>query len=255
MNPKSQKIIQPVLEVTALIAEYEERRILDGITFSVQPGEIMVVLGKSGCGKSTLLRNITRLVEPAGGSVKYCNREVTCLEEDQFQEILRRIGISFQGGALFNSLTVFDNVALPLREWTELPEEIIRALVMTKLSLVGLAEAAFYMPSDISGGMKKRAGVARALALDPELLFFDEPSAGLDPVTAAGLDNLILELRRLLGVTIVVVTHELSSIKNITDRVLMLDKGKIAFLGTLKEAMQSDIPVVENFFTRGEKSG
>lgn len=254
MQHISEKIITPVLEVANLVAEYDGTRILDGITFSVQPGEIMVVLGKSGCGKSTLLRNITRLIEPVSGSVKYWNTEVTNLEEDHFHEIMRRIGISFQGGALFNSLTVFDNVALPLREWTELPEEIIRALVITKLSLVGLAEAAYFMPSDISGGMKKRAGVARALALDPELLFFDEPSAGLDPVTAAGLDRLILDLRRLLGVTIVVVTHELASIQKIADRVLMLDKGKIAFLGTIKEAMQSDIPVVENFFTRGEKN-
>jgi len=246
--------VAPVLEVKDLVAEYGETRILEGVSFSVYKGEILVVLGKSGCGKSTLLRNITRLVEPAAGSVKYWGREVTNLEEDELYGILRRIGISFQGGALFNSMPVFDNVALPLRERTYLPEETIKALVMIKLSLVGLADAAYYMPSDLSGGMRKRAGVARALALDPELLFFDEPSAGLDPVTAAGLDHLIIDLRRLLGVTIVAVTHELDSIKTIADRVLMLDGGRAVFLGTLEEAVSSSIPVVANFFTRGEKS-
>jgi len=242
----------PVLEVKNLVAEYGEMRILEGISFSVYKGEILVVLGKSGCGKSTLLRNITRLVEPVSGSVKYWGREVTNLEEDELYGILRRIGISYQGGALFNSMPVFDNVALPLRERTNLPEETIKALVMIKLSLVGLADAAYYMPSDISGGMRKRAGVARALALDPELLFFDEPSAGLDPVTASGLDHLIIDLRRLLGVTIVAVTHELDSIKTIADRVLMLDNGGMVFLGTLAEALACEKPVVKNFFTRGE---
>jgi len=242
----------PVLEVKDLVAEYGEMRILEGISFSVYKGEILVVLGKSGCGKSTLLRNITRLVEPVSGSVKYWGREVTNLEEDELYGILRRIGISYQGGALFNSMPVFDNVALPLRERTNLPEETIKALVMIKLSLVGLADAAYYMPSDISGGMRKRAGVARALALDPELLFFDEPSAGLDPVTASGLDHLIIDLRRLLGVTIVAVTHELDSIKTIADRVLMLDNGGMVFLGTLAEALACEKPVVKNFFTRGE---
>jgi phospholipid/cholesterol/gamma-HCH transport system ATP-binding protein len=244
--------VAPVLEVKDLVAEYGETRILEGVSFSVYKGEILVVLGKSGCGKSTLLRNITRLVEPAAGSVKYWGREVTNLEEDELYGILRRIGISFQGGALFNSMPVFDNVALPLRERTNLPEETIKALVMIKLSLVGLADAAYYMPSDLSGGMRKRAGVARALALDPELLFFDEPSAGIDPVTAAGLDHLIIDLRRLLGVTIVVVTHELDSIKTIADRVLMLDNGGMAFLGTLSEALACEKPAVKNFFTRGE---
>ncbi|MCX6999982.1 MAG: ATP-binding cassette domain-containing protein [Candidatus Sumerlaeota bacterium] len=254
MNERKQasERVAPVLEVKDLVAEYGETRILEGVSFSVYKGEILVVLGKSGCGKSTLLRNITRLVEPAAGSVKYWGREVTNLEEDELYGILRRIGISFQGGALFNSMPVFDNVALQLRERTNLPEETIKALVMIKLSLVGLADAAYYMPSDLSGGMRKRAGVARALALDPELLFFDEPSAGLDPVTAAGLDHLIIDLRRLLGVTIVAVTHELDSIKTIADRVLMLDNGGMAFLGTLGEALACEKPAVKNFFTRGE---
>lgn len=250
-NTRAEQNKTPVLLVENLIADYGEVRVLEGISFTVLPGEILVVLGKSGCGKSTLLKNVTRLVEPAGGSIRYWGKEITGIDEDALGDVLREIGISFQGGALFNSMTVYENVALPLREHTEVDEETIKALVMIKLSLVGLAEAAQLMPSEISGGMKKRAGVARALALEPRLIFFDEPSAGLDPVTAAGLDQLILDLRRLLGVTMVVVTHELRSIHTIADRVLMLDEGRMVFLGPLEEARTSTIPAVRDFFGTG----
>ena len=248
--PEAQKQ-KPVLEVRDLVAGYDEMVVLDGINFSAYEGEILAVVGKSGCGKSTLMKNVTRLQMPTRGSVKYWGQEILQLEEDQLRRILRRIGISFQAGALFNSLSVFENVALPLREYTELDEETIRALVMIKLSLVGLADAAYMMPSELSGGMKKRAGVARALALNPDLLFFDEPSAGLDPVTASGLDHLVLDLRRLLGVTMVVITHELDSIKTIADRIMMIDGGKAVFLGTIEEAMSSSVSQVHDFFSRG----
>ena len=237
-----------ILEVENLKAGYGEEVIISDVSFDVKETEILVILGRSGCGKSTLLKSVTRLQDPFEGSIKYRGEDITMAEEDRLNAVLRKIGISFQAGALFNSLTVFENVALPLRELTDLGEAEIRALVIMKLSLVGLTDAAFLMPSEISGGMKKRAGLARALALDPEMLFFDEPSAGLDPVTSAGVDKLILELRRLLGITIIVVTHELHSIKTIADRVLMLHEGRQVFLGNLEDALTSEIPELKSFF-------
>jgi phospholipid/cholesterol/gamma-HCH transport system ATP-binding protein len=172
------------------------------------------------------------------------------MDDDQRTALLKTIGVSFQSGGLFNSLPLIDNVALPLRERSDFDEATIQALVRMKLSLVGLVDAGYRLPSELSGGMRKRAGVARALALDPEIVFFDEPSAGLDPITAAGLDQMILTLRRLLGLTVVVITHELASIRTVADRALMLDQGKIIFLDTLQQVAHCPHPRVQQFFQR-----
>jgi phospholipid/cholesterol/gamma-HCH transport system ATP-binding protein len=241
---------QTLIAVEHLVAHYGARLILDDISFTVQAGEILVVLGGSGSGKSTLLKHMVGLLQPTAGTVRYWGRDLVQMEEDERAALLQHVGISFQSGGLFNSLTLADNVALPLREHTHFDEATIQALVRMKLSLVGLADAGYLLPGELSGGMRKRAGVARALALDPEILYFDEPSAGLDPITAAGLDQMILALRRLLGLTLVVITHELASIQTLADRALMLDKGKIIFLGPLAEVAHSPHPRVRQFFER-----
>ncbi len=172
------------------------------------------------------------------------------MDEEELSSVQQQIGIAFQSSGLFNSMTVGDNIAMPMREYGNVEEKLIRPLVRMKLSLVGLAHAEHHMPSELSGGMRKRAGLARAIALDPPLVYFDEPSAGLDPIMASGLDALIPELRRLLGITFVIVTHELDSIRKTADRVLMLDRGKVVFLGTLEEVDRSDNPRVRQFFER-----
>ncbi|HEY7495793.1 MAG TPA: ATP-binding cassette domain-containing protein [Candidatus Tectomicrobia bacterium] len=238
------------IEVEHLTAHYGSRLILDDLSFAVQSGEILVVLGGSGSGKSTLLKHMVGLLQPTAGTVRYWGHDLGGMEEDERTLLLKRVGISFQSGGLFNSLTLADNVALPLREHSGYEEATIQALVRMKLSLVGLADAGHLLPGELSGGMRKRAGVARALALDPEILFFDEPSAGLDPITAAGLDQMILTLRRLLGLTLVVITHELESIRTVADRALMLDQGHIIFLGSLAEVAESPHPRVRQFFQR-----
>jgi phospholipid/cholesterol/gamma-HCH transport system ATP-binding protein len=239
-----------LIEVDDLLALYGSRVILDHISFTVREGEILVVLGASGSGKSTLLKHLVGLLQPTAGTVRYRGRDLVQMEEDERAELLKHVGISFQSGGLFNSLSLAENVALPLREQGGVDEATIQALVRMKLSLVGLADAGHLMPGELSGGMRKRAGVARALALDPEILFFDEPSAGLDPITAAGLDHMILTLRRLLGLTLIVITHELTSIRTLADRALMVDKGKIIFLGPLTEVAESSHPRVRQFFQR-----
>jgi phospholipid/cholesterol/gamma-HCH transport system ATP-binding protein len=239
-----------LIEVDHLTAHYGPRMILDDISFTVQQGEILVVLGGSGSGKSTLLKHMVGLLQPTTGAIRYQGHDLVCMQEDERAVLLKRVGISFQSGGLFNSLTLADNVALPLREHSDFDDATIQALVRMKLSLVELADAGHLMPGELSGGMKKRAGVARALALDPEILFFDEPSAGLDPITAAGLDQMILALRRLLGLTLIVITHELLSIRTVADRALMLDKGNIIFLGTLDDVAESPHPRVRQFFQR-----
>jgi phospholipid/cholesterol/gamma-HCH transport system ATP-binding protein len=241
---------QTVVEVRSLRAVYGERVVLEGVDVEARRGEIHVVLGGSGCGKSTLMRHMIGLAEPASGSVRLLGSELGGLDEDARRGLLRRIGVLFQGGGLFHSMSVGDNVAFPLREHTELPEEVIEALVRQKLALVGLTDASRLLPAELSGGMKKRAGLARALALEPELLFFDEPSAGLDPVTSAALDELMVELRDRLGVTLVVVTHELASIDRIADRVTFLAHGKALASGPLAELRQSELPEVADFFGR-----
>src|SRR5919106_2693259 len=187
-----------LIEVGHLVAEYGSRRILDDISFTVMQGEILVILGGSGSGKSTLLKHMIGLLQPVCGAIRYQGHDLVQMQEDERAALLKHVGISYQSGGLFNSLSLADNVALPLREHGDYDEDTIQALVRMKLSLVGLAEAGHLMPGELSGGMRKRAGVARALALDPEILFFDEPSAGLHPITAAGLEEMILSLRGVL---------------------------------------------------------
>jgi phospholipid/cholesterol/gamma-HCH transport system ATP-binding protein len=240
----------PVIEVSNLITYYGERRILDSIDLRVDSGEIMVVMGGSGSGKSTLLRHLLSLNRPAAGSIRLFGEAVNSLSSRQLHRLRQRIGVSFQGGALFNSLNVEENVAFPLREHTRLDDNTIRIMARMKLEVVNLAGFEKLMPSQLSGGMIKRAALARAIVMDPQLLFFDEPSAGLDPVVSADLDELILRLRDAMGVTIVVVTHELESAFRIADRITVLDQGKILITGTTREVKESDNTRVQNLLNR-----
>jgi phospholipid/cholesterol/gamma-HCH transport system ATP-binding protein len=240
----------PIIEVANLIADYGERRILDDIDLQVASGEIHVVMGGSGSGKSTLLRHLLGLNRPAGGSIRLFGDEIHHLSARQLHHLRRRIGVSFQGGALFNSLNVEENVAFPLREHTRLDDNTIRIMARMKLEVVNLAGFGQLMPAQLSGGMIKRAALARAIVMDPQLLFFDEPSAGLDPVVSADLDELILRLREAMGVTILVVTHELDSAFRIADRITVLDKGKILITGTTEQVRACDNPRVQNLLNR-----
>lgn len=221
-----------VIECKGVVRRFGEKVALSGIDLDVRRGETMVIMGGSGCGKSTLLKMLIGGSHPDGGSVRLFGQDPYSVSEDELNSIRKRFGILFQSGALFNSMTVAENVALPLREHTDLDDNIIDIQVMLKLNQVGLREHAQKMPGQLSGGMKKRAGLARALALDPELLFYDEPSAGLDPVTSAQIDQLIVGLSRELGVTSVVVTHEMDSAFTIADRMAMIDKGKVLKIET-----------------------
>lgn len=218
---------EPVIRVRNLVKRFGDLTVLDGVNLDVYPGETMVIMGGSGSGKSTMLRNMIGSLIPEEGSVELFGQNICGLPEDDMNAVRKKFGILFQSGALFNSMTVGENVALPLQEHTDLDPEIIRIQVAIKLELVGLREARDRYPSQISGGMKKRAGLARALALDPKILFYDEPSAGLDPVTSAEIDQLILALTKQLGVTSVVVTHEMDSAFTIADRMAMFDKGRM----------------------------
>ena len=241
---------QPIISVVNLRVSYGEREILHGISFDVRRGEILVVLGGSGSGKSTLLRTLVGLEKPTQGEVWIKGVNIAQASPSQLDEIRKKLGVSFQGGALFGSLTVGGNVALPLREHTRLEESTIEIMVRIKLEQVGLARFEEFMPSQLSGGMKKRAAVARALAMDPEILFFDEPSAGLDPIIAAGIDELILDLKRAYAVSMVVVTHELASAFLIADRMLLIDRGEIVAMGTKQELAASTNPRVRQFLDR-----
>jgi len=238
------------IEVRNLVTHYGEREILKNISFSVPKGMTTVILGGSGCGKSTLLKHLIGLLRPTKGEIVIGGNDITLMDEAEMNEVRKKMGVLFQGAALLNSMSILDNVALPMREHTKLNESTMEIMVRMKLDLVGLSGFDNFFPSQLSGGMKKRAGLARALALDPELLFFDEPSAGLDPVTAAGLDELILKLNKVFRMTIVVVTHELPSVFAIADYVIMLDKGDVLFCGTLEELRKSDHPRIKMFLER-----
>ena len=221
-----------VIEIRNLVRRFGPQTVLDGINLDIAEGETMVIMGGSGCGKSTLLRHLIGSLQPSEGSIKIFGEEIATVGEAGLDVVRKKFGILFQSGALFNSMSIADNIALPLREHTKLDSHIIEIQVMIKLELVGLREHANKFPSQISGGMKKRAGLARALALDPRILFYDEPSAGLDPVTSAEIDQLMLDLTRKLGVTSVVVTHEMDSAFTIADRMTMLDKGRALMIDT-----------------------
>lgn len=241
---------QPIIEIVDLVTTYGQRRILDGINLQIMPGETMTILGRSGCGKSTLLRHLIGLSRPTRGKIFIKGQDITLLSEEEMLPIRRKIGMLFQGAALFNSMTVSDNVALPLREHTALEESTIKIMTRMKLDQVGLAGFDDFMPAQLSGGMKKRAALARAIAMDPDILFCDEPSAGLDPIVAVGIDHLILKLKKAFRMTIVVVTHELASVSLIADRVALLDSGRIIALGTVEQLKQSQDDKVQQFFNR-----
>ena len=239
---------EPVVRVVNLVKRFGGRAVLDGINLEVFPGEMMVIMGGSGCGKSTLLRNMIGSMVPEEGHVEIFGQNISLLDEYQLDEVRKRFGILFQSGALFNSMTVGENIALPLREHTDLDEATISIMVKIKLEQVGLREAENLIPAEISGGMKKRAGLARAVALDPEILFYDEPSAGLDPVTSAEIDKLMMDLAQKLGVTSVVVTHEMDSAFRIADRMIMLDNGVV-----LKEGKREAFEVIRDSQSTGDE--
>jgi phospholipid/cholesterol/gamma-HCH transport system ATP-binding protein len=241
---------QAMISLRDLRVNYGDREILHGISFDVKHGETLVILGGSGSGKSTLLRTLVGLEKPTSGEIWIKGKNIAALSESELDEIRKKVGMSFQGGALFSSMTVGENVALPLREHTKLEDSTIQIMLRLKLEQVGLEGFEYYMPSQLSGGMKKRAAVARALAMDPEILFFDEPSAGLDPIIAAGIDQLIVELKQAFRMTIIVVTHELASAYLIADRMVLIDKGNIVAIGTPDEMRASTQPRVRQFFDR-----
>ena len=237
----------PIISVRDLVVEYDGRRVLDGVNLDVEPGEVTVLLGGSGSGKSTLMRQILGLERPKSGSILIEGTDITRCSKAELTKIHRSIGVAFQSAALFNSLSLEDNVALNLREHTALAPSIIDLVVWMKLAVVGLAEFGKLHPQELSGGMKKRAAVARALALDPEILVLDEPSAGLDPIVAAELDELILFLKETFQTTALVITHELSSAFRIADRIAMLFDGKFLAFGTKEEIRANQHPRVQRF--------
>jgi phospholipid/cholesterol/gamma-HCH transport system ATP-binding protein len=240
----------PVVGVEGLEARYGERVILRDVNLQVHSGEIMVVMGGSGSGKSTLLRCLLALNRPTQGRVTLFGQSLDRLSARELHALRQRIGVAFQGGALFNSLSVEENVAFPLREHTRLDDNTMRIMARMKLEVVGLAGSEHLMPAELSGGMIKRAALARAIVMDPALLFFDEPSAGLDPVVSAGLDELILRLRDTMGVTVVVVTHELDSAFRIADRITVLDRGRVLISDRKDAVRDSDNERVQNLLNR-----
>src|SRR6201998_4571108 len=240
----------PMISLRDLRVSYTGREILHGINFDVQRGETLVILGGSGSGKSTLLRTLVGLEKPTSGEVWIRGKNFAAISEAERDELRTRLGMSFQGGALFGSMTVGENVALPLQEHTKLEPSTVEIMVRLKLDQVGLSGFEDFLPSQLSGGMKKRAAVARALAMDPEILFFDEPSAGLAPPILAGIDQLILELKRAFHMTMVVVTHELASAFLIADRIVLIDRGNIVAMGPVEELRNSQHPKVRQFLDR-----
>ncbi|KHF25851.1 ABC-type transport system Ttg2ACD, subunit A [Solemya velum gill symbiont] len=240
----------PAIEISNLHVRYGDVDILQDVNLTVERGEVMVIMGGSGSGKSTFLRQLLGLEKLYGGSIKLLGKDITTLTGQEMYQMRKEMGVAFQGGALFNSMTVGENVMLPLREHVDLNEQTMQIMARMKLEVVNLAGFENLMPAQLSGGMIKRAAVARAIIMDPKLLFFDEPSAGLDPVVSAELDDLILKLKTAMGMTIVVVTHELESAFKIADRITFLDRGKLLMSGTVDEVRNSDNKRIQNLLNR-----
>ena len=244
-----QTVAEPIIEVRGLVTRFGDHTVHDGLDLDVYRGEVLGVVGGSGTGKSVLLRAIVGLLKPAAGHIRVFGCDMLAASNDERQEIEQRWGVMFQDGALFSSLTVRQNIEVPMREQLDLDDATRKALADLKLSLVGLpANAATKYPSELSGGMRKRAGLARALALDPEIVFLDEPTAGLDPIGAAAFDTLIQKLQRALGLTVFFVTHDLDSLHTICDRVAVLAEKKVLATGTLQDMREVDHPWVHEYF-------
>lgn len=254
MNDHRDAESKNVIFVKDLVKHFDGRRILDGVSISIPKGKITVIMGGSGGGKSTLIRHLIGLLKPDEGEIWIEGKNITGMHEREMNEVRKSFGMLFQGSALFNSMSVLENVALPLREHTDLAEEIIKIIVKVKLELVGLTGFEDFMPYQLSGGMKKRVALARAIALDPRIVFYDEPGAGLDPITAGMIDKLIFDLSRKLNITSVVVTHEIKSAFRIGDKIVLLRHGKVVSEGTVEEIQTSDNPYVHQFIT-GEPEG
>jgi phospholipid/cholesterol/gamma-HCH transport system ATP-binding protein len=250
LTPEASPAAVPVINIKALQTHYGSRQILYDIDLEIEAGEIMVIMGGSGSGKSTLLRHLVGLETPTSGEISLLGVDIAKATAMEILPVRRKIGVAFQGGALFSSMTVLENIMLPLQEHTKLDRKTMEIMARLKLEVVGLADFANLMPSELSGGMLKRAAVARAIVMDPDLLFFDEPSAGLDPVVSSALDDLILQLRDAMNMTIVVVTHELESAFKIADRITMLDRGYILMVDTVDAIRRSDNERIQNLLSR-----
>jgi len=238
---------EKIIEIRDLVKTFDGRIVLDGISLDIYKGETLVIMGGSGCGKSTLLRHMTGGIKPDSGKILIKGKDVTKIKEAEMDEIRKKFGLLFQSGALFDSMTVEENISLPLREHTKLRDNIIKIMIKMKLELVGLRGFENMMPSMLSGGMKKRVGLARAIAMDPEIVFYDEPTAGLDPIVAGVIDKLILDLSEKLNITSVVVTHDMQSVFRIADRIAMLYQGKVLQIGTPDEIKNTKNEMVKQF--------
>ncbi|KAA3617003.1 MAG: ATP-binding cassette domain-containing protein [Calditrichaeota bacterium] len=245
-------MLKEIIRVDNLAATFGKNRVLKDISFSAYENEITVILGTSGCGKTTLMKHLVGLYPVQQGEVSILGERTDLMQEEEFSKFQLNMGVLFQNGALLNSLSVEENISIALEQHTRLSTQLIKDLVKVKLNLVNLAHAIDLSPEQLSGGMLKRAALARAISMDPPLLFCDEPSAGLDPVTLAGLDELFLKLKLQIGITIILVTHEVSSIKRLADRIIYLEKGRVLFEGPLEKALNSGIPQIGEFFEKAE---